>query len=208
MANKENKNQNFRQNVNQYLFSPHLEDDEKILYIARRHPLMLVKNGLMIVFFHFFLPIFFWNVFPEIWFVFLVWLIYGFISINKLIFNWYFDAVLVTSMGLVDVKWNGPFDRSSNRMEYTMIEGTSYQFKGVLQTLFNFGTIQVNRSTGAIGIEQEDVIDPVKVESIILDYQEKYITQKNFKDSTALKNLLSEMVKDYASKIDEIEIKF
>lgn len=199
---------NFGEKITYYLFGPHLEVGEKILYVAHRHHFLMVKQGLMIVVFHFFVPIFLWFVFPEIWFVFLVWLLYGFIALNKVIFNWYFDALLVTSLSLVDVAWNGPFDRSSVRVEYTMIEGTSYQFKGILQTLFNYGTIQISRSSGVVAIEQKDVINPSKVESVILAYQEKYVSTKNFEDVNSLKMLLGSMIKKHAEELKEIEVDY
>lgn len=212
MAEKKSKKvswfANFREKTTYYMFGPHLEENEKILYVAHRHPFLMVKETLIISFFHFFLPIFLWFVFPELWFVFLVWLIYGFISFTKMIFNWYFDALLITNLSLVDVTWNGPFDRSSIRVEYHMIEGTSYHFKGVLQTLCNYGTIQISRSSGVVAIEQKDVINPAKVESVVLAYQEKYISSKNLEDVNSLKNLLSTMIKKHTEDLKEIEVDF
>lgn len=127
----------FKKRITYYLFGPHLEKDEQILHVVHRHPFMMVKGAIKITALHFFIPIFLWNVFPEIWFIFLVWLIYGFIAMNIMIFNWYFDAILVTNLNVINVKWNSPFDRSSVRVEYAMIEGTSYALKGIFQTLFN-----------------------------------------------------------------------
>jgi hypothetical protein len=198
----------FRKNATYYLFGPHLEKDENILYVVHRHPFLMFKNGLKIAALHFFLPIFLWNVFAEIWFVFLVWLIYGIIAMNKMIFNWYFDAILITDMSLIDVTWNGPFDRNSVRLEYSMIEGTSYSFKGILQTLFNYGTVQINRQGGATGFELKDAVNPSKVESVILNYQEKYLANKNMEDVGALKNLLTEMIRKHAKELKEIEVDF
>jgi len=199
---------NFREKFTYYLFGPHLELGEKILHVAHRHPFLMIKEGFKITVLFFFLPIFLWFVFPEIWFAFLIWVIYGFIAFNKMIFNWYFDAILITDMSLVDVTWNGPFDRSSIRVEYSMIEGTSYHFKGILQTVFNYGTIQISRSSGVVAIEQKDVINPAKVESVILSYQEKYLASKSMKDADSLKNLLSEMVKKHTSELKEIEVDY
>ncbi len=199
---------NYREKMTHYLFGPHLEDGERILLVAHRHPFLMVKRGAKIGVLFFFIPIFLWFVFPEGWFIFLIWVIYGFIAFNKMIFNWYFDAVLITNMSLVDVTWNGPFDRSSVRVEYAMVEGTSYHFKGILQTLFNYGTIQVTRLTGVVAIEQKDVINPAKVESVLLSYQEQYLSRKSMQDSNALKNLLSEMVKKHTTELNEIEVDY
>jgi len=127
---------------------------------------------------------------------------------NIMIFNWYFDAILVTNISLIDVSWYGPFNRTSVRLEYAMVEGTSYAFKGLMQTLFNYGTIQVNRQGGGVGIELRDAINPAKVESVVLSYQEKYLSDKNLEDIGSLKTLLSEMIRKHARELKEIEVDY
>jgi hypothetical protein len=199
---------NVREKSTYYLFGPHLEKDEKILYIVHRHPFLLVKGFFKIFVLTFLSPVFLWMVFPEIWFVFLIWVLYGIIMLNKLIFNWYFDVILVTDMSLIDVTWNGPFDRNSTRVEYQMVEGTAYTFKGILQTVFNYGTIKINRESGVVGLELKDAVNPAKVESIIMSYKEKYISDKNFEDSKALKRLLGEMIKKHTQEMKEVEVDF
>ena len=119
----------FKKRVTYYLFGPHLEKNEQILHIVHRHPFLMFKAGLKIAFLHFFLPIFIWYIFPEVWFIFLVWIIYGFIAMNIMVFNWYFDAIIISDINLIDVKWNGPFDRSSVRVEYSKIEGIELVLK-------------------------------------------------------------------------------
>lgn len=198
----------FREKTKYYMFGPHLEKSEKILYIAHRHSFLMIKSGLKIFFLHFFIPIFLWQVFPEIWFAFLVWLIYGIIALNKMIFNWYFDVILVTDMTLIDVKWNGPFDRSSVRLEYPNVEGITNTFKGFLQTVFNYGTLQINRDSGSVGLELKDAVNPAKVESVIMSYKEKYLEDKSFQETKTLKKLLSEMVKKHALEMKEVEVDF
>lgn len=198
----------FREKARYYMFGPHLEEDEQIIFVVHRHFFVILRDGLKISFLHLFLPIFFWYVFPELWFAFLVWLLYGFIAINKMIFNWYFDAILVTSKSLIDVKWNGPFDRESLRLEYSMVEGTSPIYKGIVQTVFNFGTIQVNRQGGDVGLELKDAVNPSKAESVIMSYQEKFLDNKNVEDVDSLKNLLGEMIKKHVKEMKEIEVDY
>jgi len=194
-----------------FLFAPHLEDGEKILFVAHRHPFLMFKNGLKITFFGFIIPIFFWNVFPEIWFVFLIWLLVGFIQINKMIFNWYFDSLLITSVSVIDVRWDGPFHRTSVRLEYSMIEGTTYSFQGILQTLFNYGNLNVNRQGGGSGLELKDTINPSRVESILMQYQETFLEDKGMEESKRLRGLLSELVARHVKDGgggQEVEVEF
>lgn len=199
---------NFKEKLKYFLFGPYLEKEEQILHIARRHFFVLLGDIMKITLFKFFVPLFLWFVFPELWFAWLVWLIYGFISLDKVIFSWYFDVLLVTDLSLIDIKWHGFFDKESVRLEYANIEGTSYFFKGFFQTVFNYGLLQVNRQGGGVGLQLPDAVSPSKVESIIMSYQEKYLSDKNFQDVKSLKNLLGEMVKKHAQEMKEIEVDF
>ncbi|MGL5830672.1 MAG: hypothetical protein ACRCZE_00825 [Candidatus Altimarinota bacterium] len=202
------KFKDFRKNLTYKLFAPHLEEEEKIFFIAHRHPFLMIKLSAKIIFFGFFIPIFLWYMFPEIWFIFLIWVLWGVIELNKMVFNWYFDAILVTNLSLIDVKWNGPFDRTSDRLQYTMIEGTSYAFRGLIQTFFNYGNIKVNRQGGEVGISLDDAIHPARLESVIIKTQEKFLESKNLQDVRALKNLLGDMLTRHANDVKEIEIDF
>lgn len=199
---------NFGEKSKYFMFGQYLEKDEKILHVARRHPFVLAGSLLKIAFFKFFAPIFLWFVFPELWFAWMIWLIYGFISLDKALFSWYFDVILVTDMSLVDIKWHGFFDRESLRLEYANVEGTTFVFKGFFQTVFNYGLLQINRQGGGVGLELKDAINPAKVESIVMSYQEKYMSDKNFEDVKSLKNLLGEMIKKHAQEMKQIEVDF
>ena len=200
--------QNFREKSKYFMFGQYLEKDEKILHVARRHPFILAKSFLKISILNFFLPIFLWFVFPEIWFVWLILVIYGGISLNKVLFDWYFDVILVTDLSLVDLKWHGFFDRESLRLEYANVEGTTFVFKGFWQTVFNYGLLQINRQGGGVGLELPDAINPSKVESIVMSYQEQYLSDKSVEDVKSLKNLLGEMIKRHAQEMKDIEVDF
>jgi len=57
-------------------------------------------------------------------------------------------------------------------------------------------------------LELKDAINPAKVESIVMSYQEKYMSDKNFEDVKSLKNLLGEMIKKHAQEMKQIEVDF
>jgi len=189
------------------MFAPHLEEGEKILHVTHRHPFLMVNGGIKIIFLGFIVPVFFWNVFPEIWLIFFIWVLVAFVQLNKLMFNWYYDSLLITTTSVVDVSWNGPFHRTSERLEYSNIEGVTYSFIGVLQTVGNYGDLQVNKQGGTGGLVLKDSINPIKVEKILMDYQKQYLEQKNMTEATKLKGLLSELVAKHV-KDGEIEVNF
>ncbi len=124
------------------------------------------------------------------------------INLYQLIFNYYFDAVLITKKSLIDVKWEGPFNRTSVRLDYSMIEGSTTSTPGFIHTIFNFGTIQINRQGGSVGIELKDAINPARIEGLVLKMQEKYLNDKNFKEIKTLKGLLSNMVSQHLKEVE------
>ena len=198
----------FKDSLTYHLFGPHLEKEEKILMVVHRQPFSLIWDVIKLGFLSVFLPIFFWNVFPEVWFLCLIWILYGVVKLDKKIFKWYFDSILITNMSLIDVTWNGFFERSAVRLEYAMIEGTSVGYNGFLQTIFRFGTIKVMRQGGIVGIELTDAMRPAKVESVILNYQEKYLADSNISELNNLKGLLGGMVKKHLSDMKEVKVDF
>lgn len=129
----------------------------------------------------------------------MVWL--GWAAIGTLIFlyeimNWYLDAWVITNHGIIDLQWNSFFDKSSTRIEYHTIEGITYQIKGFWGTIMNYGDIMVERlGTGTI-VTLESVAFPKKVEREVLHYQEKFVRKKNFKEETALKDMLVGMLQE------------
>jgi hypothetical protein len=152
------------------------------------------------------LPTFLWYLFPEVWFLFALWILIGVARMGVIIFNWYLDVILVTSVSLIDVKWNGPFDRTSMRLEYNMIEGTSYAIRGIIQTMFNFGTLKVEGAGGTSVIQLPDAMNPAKIEKRILERQEAFVGEQNLRDVKSLKNLLSSMLSQHAKDVNPLEL--
>lgn len=183
-----------------FLFSYYLEDDEKIYYVAHRHPFIFLKAFLKYLFLGVFCPIVLFLFFPDFWMLSLLWIGIGFIRLIYIFMDWYFDAWLLTNTSVIDVDWNGFFNRSSNRVEYHMVEGVSYEFLGVMQTIFRFGNTYLQRiGTGGI-LTLEDAINPKKVETQVLKLQQRFVTEKSYRDHESLKALLTEMIHDHARK--------
>jgi hypothetical protein len=177
------------------LFSRHLEDAE-VLYVAvHRHWLL----GAI----HLFFPacallatwIFLYVLpFPTVALLvafvdsgILIWMLRNF-------FDYYLDAWLITDQAVIDVEWHGWFHRQSTRIDYTSIEGVSYEIKGIPGTLFRFGTVTIEKIGSGSTVSIDNVKNPRDVESTILACQEECIRSKNLKDSSAVQEMIAEIV--------------
>jgi hypothetical protein len=186
--------------IAKHLFKPYLEDGEKIIHAFHRHPVVLVPDVVRISFFGFAIPIFLWYLWPNLWLCWLIWICVSWIRLVYAIFKWYHDSILITDASLLHVDWNGFFDRSSSRLDYHLITGTSSQIKGVLRTILNYGTVTIG-ATGS-GMTLPDAVNPKNVEKLVVIYQEKFISHQNVKDNDALKSLLVQLVRHHAKTGD------
>ncbi|MBU1019309.1 MAG: hypothetical protein ABII07_00990 [Patescibacteria group bacterium] len=171
-----------------------LNPGEKIYFVAHTHPFIMYKIFFKTLIFGLLLPLGFNVIMPPFA---IVW--YGWIAVGGLIFfyeimNWYLDAWIITNHGIIDLQWNSFFDKSSTRIEYHTVEGITYQVKGFWGTIMNYGDIMIERlGTGTV-VTLESVAFPKKVEREVLHYQEKFVRAKNFKDETALRDMLLGML--------------
>lgn len=187
------------------LFTKHLDDDEVLVRVVHKHWLLGVRA-------------LFW---PTLWLaadvflplgfptrpvailascmgvVFFVWWLRNF-------FDYFLDAWIVTSEGIIDVAWHGWFHRESSRILYSDIQGVSYEIKGVVGTLLQIGVIAVEKISTGDSVSLEFVKRPKKIESLLLSYQEKYLHKKNLKDSKQVQQLLATLVAERL-QLDDLE---
>lgn len=181
--------------LHRFFFGKHLDDDEELIFAVHKHWLVGVRELL-------------W---PTISFV-LLWVVlfrlrdrYVFYVVSLLsmgtilwwlrnFFDYYLDVWLVTNKGVIDLEWKGWFHRNSARVLYSDIQSVSYEVKGIVPTLLNTGTIELEKiSTGGV-IQMQNVKRPRRVESMILHALESYMHSKNLKDAKTVKNILAEFV--------------
>jgi hypothetical protein len=177
------------------LFIRHLEDDEPLYIAVHKHWVVGVR--------HLLLPgsallaswtlLYFAPITPVAYAVLVLdtplalWTFRNFL-------NYFLDAWLITDRSVIDVEWHGFLHRTSTRIDYSSIEGVSYEIKGVLGTMFRYGTVTIERvGTGAL-VSIRDVKKPRDVESAILACQDACIRTKNMKDSAAVKDIIAEIV--------------
>lgn len=177
------------------LFSRHLEEDEPLYLVVHRHwvwglkelasPALCIAGSWGLLYLAPVPPmaiaVFALDAFLGVWFL-------------RNFFDYFLDAWLITDRSVIDIAWHGWFHRQSTRIDYSSIEGVSYEIKGILGTLFKYGTVSIEKvGTGSI-VSMEHVKNPRDTESVILLCQEACLRTKNMKDSSAVQDLIAEIV--------------
>ncbi len=176
------------------IFASHLDEDEKIIEVIHRHVFVILRDSWKMIFFGFIAPVLFYLLFPQFIVLSIVWFFGGIVGFIDHLTDWYFDAWIITNTGVIDIDRRGPFDRTSTRIEYHMIEGVSYTIRGVWATLLNFGEITIDKLGAQTSVVLTDAPNPKKVERKIMKYQEDYVMERSFRDHNALKGMLSDMI--------------
>ncbi len=109
-------------------------------------------------------------------------------------FDYYLDAWVVTTNGIIDIEWHGWFHRQSARVLYSDVQGASYEVKGVWQTVLNVGTISIEKISTGSAISMTHVKNPRRVEGAILQNMEEYLHKKNLKDAKTVQDILTTVV--------------
>jgi hypothetical protein len=181
-------------NINNFLFAGHLDEGEEIQAVVHRHVYIYLRDSFKAMGFGLLLPFFVLWVFPGTFPVVMLWLLFGVLGMTYHFIDWFFDAWLLTNMGIIDVEKNGLFDKSSTRIEYHMIEGIAYSVKGVLATFMGYGDITIDKMGTNTTVILKDSPSPKRVEKLLLRCQEEFVTERSYRDHSALKDMLSEMI--------------
>lgn len=177
-----------------YFFTRYLDDGERIVDIVHRHILVYKVNAAKTSFFGITIPIILYLFFPQAVFFFVIWIAIGGVGLLYHFVDWYFDVWLLTNFGVIDIERDGFFTVTSTRIDYHMMEGVSYTIKGFWKTVFNYGDITLDKIGAKTSIVLKDAANPRKVERQVLEYQERFVSEKSVKDHQALKDMLSGMI--------------
>ena len=176
-----------------FFYKGYLGDGEKIVFVIHRHIFMQGKDFLRIIFFGLFLPLFFWWLFPQITFFAAAWLAMGIARFFYEFLDWYYDVWLVTNVSVIEIMWQGFFEKSSSRIEYHTIQGIGYEVKGLTRTLFNYGTVTLEKFAGGASVF-DGALKPKKKSEMLSRAQEDFVTNKSFRDHHALQGILTDLL--------------
>lgn len=187
---------NFLNKVRAFLYRSYLGDGEKIIFVIHRHIFLQMGDFAKILFFGIAIPLFLWWLFPEIFLITALWLLIGVVRFVYEFFDWYYDAWLVTNVSIIEIMWQGFFEKSSARIEYHIVQGIGYEIKGIFRTIFNYGDITLDKFAGHSSVFKGAVRPKKKVE-LLGAAQEEFVKNKNYKDHNALQNLIADLLQQH-----------
>jgi membrane protein YdbS with pleckstrin-like domain len=161
---------------------PGQRDGEEVEFALRKHPITLLPAVLYILFI-IILPIIFYVLivphalpallekpYQDIFFL-LVTIYYGFlwIVISMEWSDYYLDFLLVTNKRIMKVEQLGLFHRIVSELELERIQDITSFVNGPIQTLFNFGDLEIQTASEENKIEPKAIPHPVTVRRKIME---------------------------------------
>lgn len=173
MAKK--KKQPLDPNAPQKYFSDQF-DDEEVLFVFRKHPIVMRKGLIFGMGFWVVGPIYTTILTyarpdnpPTLTFFFLSMLfsvIIGIFIFAPSYMSWYFSVFVITDQRLIQISQKGLFHRSVVDMGLSQIQMVNYEVAGLQETLLGFGTIMMQTFVGDLVIH--DVHHPAKIQKKII----------------------------------------
>lgn len=151
-------------------------DDEEVLFVFRRHPLVMRKGliislsswligPVVILILTYVMPnnppslvAYFASLFGSI--------IFGSLLLLPSWISWYFSVFILTSQRFVQITQKGLFHTSFADIHLQQIQQVNYEIAGIQQTLLGFGTIIMQTYIGELVIH--DVHHPAKIQRKIV----------------------------------------
>lgn len=99
--------------------------------------------------------------------VFFVWLASGLLVLSRLYLKWTRTVFLITDMRVVDYDQRGFFHREVTEARFEQIDEVSVHVKGIVATLFRYGTLRLKLHGAAADIEIERVKRPEHLADLI-----------------------------------------
>ncbi len=149
-----------------------LKADERVLRVVRNHwiiytPAAVLAAALVVAPFFAMVPLFSLGRWGVAAFGFLVFV--GVLDALHVAVIAYWNAFVITSSRVVDVDQRGFFDRTVSAAPYDKIQDASYSVRGVLGTIFNFGSVTVRTAVTSSSLEMPAARNPKDVYHLITE---------------------------------------
>ena len=141
-------------------------DDEEVLFVFRKHPVVM-RKGLVLASFGPLLGVIPAAIKPELGFgYFFGGLGAGIVLAGLLFFpgwlGWYYSLFIVTDQRLIQITQKGMFRRSVVDIGLNQIQMVNYEVAGLQETLLGYGTIMMQTYVGDLVIH--DIHHPAKIQ--------------------------------------------
>lgn len=157
------------------------DGDEEILYVFRRAVITNVGWVIMSVFF-LLAPLLFNSFFilvaeqyPDLFstkIIFIVnafWYIFTFGFMFERFLNWFFNIHIITTKRIMDMDFDHLLHRNISEAPLRNIEDITYTVSGAIETVFNFGTVNVQTAAEQRELEFRQVANPAMIQDLLSD---------------------------------------
>ncbi|NLE07227.1 MAG: PH domain-containing protein [Parcubacteria group bacterium] len=161
------------------------EDGEEVILLLRRHPFFIILRLIFFVFLVL-LPLVAGLVFSRFlcahdlfvlyWFVLSSWYLLIWSGIFYTLTVYTLDVWIVTNRRIIDNKQHGFFNRTVSELHLARVQDVSVETKGLIQTFFKFGDVQIQTAGANEKFKFMQVPYPEKVKDEIM----KVVREKNF----------------------------
>ena len=145
-------------------------DDEEVLYVFRKHPIVM-RKGLVLGMLGPLIGIIPAAVKPDLGFGIFFGGLAGGILLGLLLFfpswiGWHFSVFIITNQRFIQITQKGLFHRAVADISLTQIQSINYEVSGLQETLLGFGTIKMQTYVGDMVIRF--VHHPAKIQKKII----------------------------------------
>src|SRR5690606_9441813 len=133
-------------------------DDEEVLLMFRKHPIVM-RKGLVFGMFGPLFGIIPTAIWPTLGFGWFFAGLFGGIALGVLIMfpfwiNWFYSVYIVTNIRFIQITQKGLFSKSFVDLSLNQIQSLNYEIRGLQATLFGYGTIMVQTYMGDLVIHE------------------------------------------------------
>ena len=184
-------------------YVPHKEEGEKIIILLRRHWIVIMSKllfwsitALMPVILYFIIRDVFAGIiqtefFAPIAVLFLsIYYLYVWLFAFHSFLDYYLDVWIVTSHRILNIEQKGLFARTVSEQKLSRIQDVTSEVKGVIPTMFNFGTVFIQTAGEQPRFIFKQIPDPYQVARKVAELSEKrkkYEEMMNSKDEIHMK---------------------
>jgi len=138
-------------------------DDEKVLFVFRRHMIAMRKGFyiLLIILLISSIPPLIWRYNLELFLLPVAGLLLGLLLFSYHFILWYFSIYIVTDQRIRQVTQRGFFGKDVIDLRLSKVQSISYNIPGFSGDIFHFGTIVIHTFVGDLVIH--NVEHPVKI---------------------------------------------
>lgn len=146
---------------------------EKIILLLRRHPITQVKKFLLSILM--LIGPWFLTKFPMIEFlpfrfqfiIILMWYLLTFAFMLENFLSWYFNVYMITDERVIDIDFYNLIYKEISDAEIENIEDVTLVMAGVLQTIFNYGSVMIQTAAEVPRLQFEDIPNPALVVQVL-----------------------------------------